>query len=277
MSHEQYQEGSSTTPAGLRTPSRLSKRPRYTLDGAEPPFDTLLSPVANEHQDETNAEDDEHEDDEPRHDQREQFAGEKRGPSTEAGSYSSPAIQKELADVRRLVKAFDAIDRSLSETREKLKMFHKTADETNALLDMWVRVLSQAEHTQALLHDPEWEGKSWEDARVRAQEETRAHYQRALDEANRRHSINSLHNRLLAGQNKNGTSYSANSANDGNSDASPLNIETPSTAASSSTATGMGTGTVTSTGTRRLGSLYSQGGNNNSNNKSKLGTRRRVP
>lgn len=40
-------------------------------------------------------------------------------------------------------------------------MFHKTADETNALLDMWVRVLSQAEHTQALLHDPEWEGKSW--------------------------------------------------------------------------------------------------------------------
>lgn len=122
MSHEQYQEGSSTTPAGLRTPSRLSKRPRYTLDGAEPPFDTLLSPVANEHQDETNAEDDEHEDDEPRHDQREQCAGEKRGPSTEAGSYSSPAIQKELADVRRLVKAFDAIDRSLSETREKLKV-----------------------------------------------------------------------------------------------------------------------------------------------------------
>lgn len=40
-------------------------------------------------------------------------------------------------------------------------MFHKTADETNALLDMWVRVLSQAEHTQALLHDPEWEGKGW--------------------------------------------------------------------------------------------------------------------
>ncbi|KAF9305439.1 hypothetical protein BGZ74_010203 [Mortierella antarctica] len=276
MSHEQYQEGSSALAAGLRTPSRLSKRPRYTLDGAEPPFDTLLSPPANQHEadpEEAN-EDDEHEDeDEARHDQRKQqftttTTTEKRGQpaSSEAGSYTSPAIQKELTDVRRLVKAFDAIDRSLTETREKLKMFHKTADETNALLDMWVRVLSQAEHTQALLHDPEWEGKSWEDARIRAQEEKRAVYQRALDEANRRHSINSLHNRLLANQGKGNNSGS--SANDSGSNASPLNIETPST----------GTATATiAAGARRLGSLYSQGGGNSNSNKSKLGTRRRVP
>lgn len=132
MSHEQYQEGSSAAlPAGLRTPSRLSKRPRYTLDGAEPPFDTLLSPPTNqlEADSEEANEDDEHEDDEDaRHDQREQFTTtEKRQPSSsEPGSYTSPAIQKELADVRRLVKAFDAIDRSLTETREKLKVTRKS-------------------------------------------------------------------------------------------------------------------------------------------------------
>ncbi|KAG0029055.1 hypothetical protein BGZ81_004175 [Podila clonocystis] len=275
MSREQNQGGSSTAlPAGLRTPSRLSKRPRYTLDGAEPPFDTLLSPPANQHEadsEEAN-EDNEHEDDEGRHDKREHFTTtEKQSqPSSETGSYTSPTIQKELADMRRLVKAFDAIDRSLTETREKLKMFHKTADETNALLDMWVRVLSQAEHTQALLHDPEWEGKSWEDARIRAQEEKKAVYQRALDEANRRHSINSLHNRLLANQGK-GNSVGAN---DGGGNASPHDNDTPSTGVSTAAASAA---TATAVGTRRLGSLYSQGAGNSNSNKSKLGTRRRVP
>ncbi|KAK3817540.1 MAG: hypothetical protein J3Q66DRAFT_340194, partial [Benniella sp.] len=46
------------------------------------------------------------------------------------------------------------MDLSMTETRDKLK----TTDETNALLDMWIRVLSQAEHAQNLLLDPAWEG-----------------------------------------------------------------------------------------------------------------------
>ncbi|KAF9119549.1 hypothetical protein BGW39_000230, partial [Mortierella sp. 14UC] len=70
------------------------------------------------------------------------------------------SLLTELEETRRLVKTFDAIDTSMAEARDKLKTFYKTADETNTLLDMWIRVLSQTEHTQKLLQDPAWEGQT---------------------------------------------------------------------------------------------------------------------
>ncbi|KAF9429860.1 hypothetical protein BGZ94_009188 [Podila epigama] len=118
------------------------------------------------------------------------------------------SVQKELDETRRLVRAFGALDASMTEAREKLR----TADETNALLDMWIRVLAQTEQTNTLLNDPAWEGRSWEEARIRDQEERKATYQRALDEANRRQSINSVHGRLLAKQASNSSSLGSNNS-----------------------------------------------------------------
>ncbi|KAF8932832.1 hypothetical protein BGZ58_006770 [Dissophora ornata] len=97
------------------------------------------------------------------------------------------SIQRELDETRRLVKTFDAIDTSMTEARDKLKTFYKTADETNTLLDMWIRVLSQTEHTQKLLQDPAWEGYNMEEARYRENQERRAAYQQAMEEANNHH------------------------------------------------------------------------------------------
>ncbi|KAK3817547.1 MAG: hypothetical protein J3Q66DRAFT_369382 [Benniella sp.] len=58
-------------------------------------------------------------------------------PQHAEGEERGSAIQSELETTRRLVKTMEATDLSMAETREKLKTFYKTADETNALLDMW--------------------------------------------------------------------------------------------------------------------------------------------
>ncbi|KAK3817495.1 MAG: hypothetical protein J3Q66DRAFT_400838 [Benniella sp.] len=63
--------------------------------------------------------------------------------------------------MKRLVKMIEAMDLSMTETREKLKTFYKTADETNALLDMWIR----------------------EESRHRENQERRAAYQQAMESA----------------------------------------------------------------------------------------------
>lgn len=34
----------------------------------------------------------------------------------------------------------------------------QTVDQTEHLLDLWTSILSQAEHTQRLLDNPEWQG-----------------------------------------------------------------------------------------------------------------------
>ncbi|KAK3821746.1 MAG: hypothetical protein J3Q66DRAFT_398762 [Benniella sp.] len=76
----------------------------------------------------------------------------------------------------------EAMDLSMTETREKLK----TAEETNALLDMWIRVLSQAAHTQKLLLDSAGEGYNIEESRHRENKEQRAAYQQGMESANSR-------------------------------------------------------------------------------------------
>ncbi|KAG0242075.1 hypothetical protein BGW41_004891 [Actinomortierella wolfii] len=103
------------------------------------------------------------------------------------GASTGISIAQELADAKRMVQAFDAIDSSMTEAREKLKIFYKTADETNTLLDMWIRLLSQTEHTLNLLQDPDWEGKTKEEIQAQEAMEKRS----AIEEAIRRETMSS--------------------------------------------------------------------------------------
>ncbi|KAF9940857.1 hypothetical protein BGZ65_005880 [Modicella reniformis] len=177
-------EHNTAIPIGLRTPSR-SKKPRYTV---ETDAFSLYSARSNDQyldlesgQDpiqEMNSQD-----------QQEEEVQEEVGEG-------DPLIQSELEETRRLVKAIDTIDLSMTETRDKLKTFYKTADETNTLLDMWIRVLSQAEHTQKLLLDPAWEGYNIEESRYRESQERRAAYQQAMEAANRRRSYINPNNHM---------------------------------------------------------------------------------
>ncbi|KAG0003963.1 hypothetical protein BGZ80_005711, partial [Entomortierella chlamydospora] len=175
--------------SGLRTPSRIGKRTRYNTD-AEP----LNASTDNEHQEQPqfNYHNENNENGNPPDSQSEEAAV----PTAATG----PSIQTELEQTKRLVSVFETIDLSMTEARDKLKTFYKTADETNTLLDMWIRVLSQTEHTQKLLQDPAWEGQYMEEARDREYQERRAAYQQAMEEANRGHSYrvspNVNHNNL---------------------------------------------------------------------------------
>ncbi|KAF9990652.1 hypothetical protein BGZ75_000469 [Mortierella antarctica] len=161
-----------------RTPSRLNKRSRYSMDqrGSYNPSssDGVTEQPDRQHQ--------------PR--DRSDLADAQEASLSLSGKTSGEtSVKSELEETRLLLKALDTIDTSMSEARDKLKTFYKTADETNTLLDMWIRVLSQSEHIQKLLQDPAWEGLNIEEARDREHQERRAAYQQAVEEANRRHSL----------------------------------------------------------------------------------------
>ncbi|KAI1295318.1 hypothetical protein EDD11_007867 [Mortierella claussenii] len=206
-----------------RTPSRINKRTRYNVDkGPVPSFDlTTLRDGDKESSLSQEPAKSRGQDGEELQEDQEASAGQKttmsgaavvrNGESGESGErpeVTGPSIQSELEETRRLVKAFDAIDASMTETRDKLKTFYKTADETNTLLDMWIRVLSQTEHTQKLLQDPAWEGQymeseienpsvsfglnqQQEEARDKEYQERKAAYQQAMEEASGTNNYNS--------------------------------------------------------------------------------------
>ncbi|KAF9116459.1 hypothetical protein BGX27_002491 [Mortierella sp. AM989] len=158
-----------------RTPSRIGKRTRYNTEPES--LDTSTDQEHHEQQNENNEND----------------------PAPQSGALptttvpTGPSIHSELEQTKRLVNVFDTIDLNMTEARDKLKAFYKTADETNTLLDMWIRVLSQTEHTQKLLQDPAWEGQSMEEARDKEYQERRAAYHQAMEEANhhRSHGVSS--------------------------------------------------------------------------------------
>lgn len=195
-------------PLGMRTPSRV-KRARYNVDPPEV--------YASEQQ-------------EQQQQQQQQRtvmstsvgaggAG-SRGTVLASSSYSQGSILTELEETRRLVRAFDAIDTSMNEARDKLKTFYKTADETNTLLDMWIRVLSQTEHTQKLLQDPAWEGQTMEEARDREHQERRAAYHLAIEEATRPQNTLTSNTNINTSHQGNPKSLSSSTSNVNNSSSS---------------------------------------------------------
>ncbi|KAG0362439.1 hypothetical protein BGZ54_008631, partial [Gamsiella multidivaricata] len=191
------QSNSSTTlPVGLRTPSRVGKRPRYNTDllssqGDSGPENSASVLGQSQGQEQEQDQQQRVEEDE----NREERVSEIRAESN-ATVISPPSVRTELEEIRQLNKAFETIDQSMTEARDKLKTFYKTADETNTLLDMWIRVLSQTEHTQKLLQDTAWDGYTMEEARYREHQERRAAYHQAMEEANRRHSLNYINHAM---------------------------------------------------------------------------------
>ncbi|KAF9437781.1 hypothetical protein BGZ76_011167 [Entomortierella beljakovae] len=148
-----------------QTPSRINKRTRYNTD-----VETLNATTNQEQQEQSQ--------------NNENGKANLESQPRVGGRATEPSIQTELDQTRRLIKVFEVIDSSMTEARDKLKTFYKTADETNTLLDMWVRVLSQTEHTQKLLQDPAWEGQTLEEIRDKEYQERRAAYHLAMEEEN---------------------------------------------------------------------------------------------
>ena len=100
------------------------------------------------------------------------------------------ALKREYQAVMKLNETFTAVNDNLIGAREKLqvgdflqvvsflysvgtgvwssvinpqfivKQFANTMDQTDTLLDIWIKILSQSLHTQRLLSDPSWQGQT---------------------------------------------------------------------------------------------------------------------
>ncbi|PWN97339.1 hypothetical protein FA09DRAFT_361163 [Tilletiopsis washingtonensis] len=86
-------------------------------------------------------------------------------PSSRAESAEARAAQ--LAELRRMNETFEAYERMLLESREQVETFSTRIAQTDALLDMYIDLLRQADRTQRLLLDADWHGAT-EDAAAHA-------------------------------------------------------------------------------------------------------------
>ncbi|RUO95495.1 DASH complex subunit Duo1-domain-containing protein [Jimgerdemannia flammicorona] len=97
-----------------------------------------------------------------------------------------PARLKELETVKKLNMSMHKINTNLEAAREKLQQFSRTVDQTDQLLDLWISILSQSEHTKRLIDNPSWEGAVTDKIKIRQEEEQR---QREREERERQARI----------------------------------------------------------------------------------------
>ncbi|KAK3817548.1 MAG: hypothetical protein J3Q66DRAFT_369385 [Benniella sp.] len=115
-------------------------------------------------------------------------------PQHAEGEGRESAIQSELETMRQLVKTMEATDLSMTETREKLKTFYKTADETNALLTCgFVYCHKRNMHKTASGSCLGRIQYRKEESRHRENQERRAAYQQAMESANSRRRSYGVH------------------------------------------------------------------------------------
>ncbi|KAG9302525.1 hypothetical protein G9A89_007229 [Geosiphon pyriformis] len=81
------------------------------------------------------------------------------------------ALQQEYNDLIEINRIFSKVNENLDQTRNKLRRFTSTVEQTDKLLDLWINILSQSVHTQHVLSDPSWEGMTTERKRIVEEEE----------------------------------------------------------------------------------------------------------
>ncbi|KAI9229484.1 MAG: DASH complex subunit Duo1-domain-containing protein [Piptocephalis tieghemiana] len=79
-------------------------------------------------------------------------------------------LESELEDIRQLDSAIVGMTENILVCKEHLAKVSHTARETDALLERWSALFSQMQHTQSLLLDTRWQGKS-QDEQDEAQEQ----------------------------------------------------------------------------------------------------------
>ncbi|EPE05980.1 dash complex subunit duo1 [Ophiostoma piceae UAMH 11346] len=80
------------------------------------------------------------------------------------------ALQRELDGVRQINKVIEGVIGTLEQSRGNMKTVAQTVGNASALLSTWTRLLSQTEHNQRLLLDPQWKGATNDLAELEAEE-----------------------------------------------------------------------------------------------------------
>lgn len=103
-------------------------------------------------------------------------------------------LRAELEKVRQVNKVIEGVTASLTKARDNMETVNRTVNNASTLLATWTRILSQTEHNQKLILNPNWHGASQdiedmehEDLRRQQEAERRAmEEQRRRDDAQRR-------------------------------------------------------------------------------------------
>ena len=93
-----------------------------------------------------------------------QDGGEHRAPATgsdseeDAFAAHEAALRRELASLHSMNQVISGITASLEKAKSNMDTVAATVDNASTLLNTWTRVLSQTEHNQRLILNPNWHG-----------------------------------------------------------------------------------------------------------------------
>ncbi|KAF2871824.1 DASH complex subunit Duo1-domain-containing protein [Massariosphaeria phaeospora] len=98
------------------------------------------------------------------------------------------ALRKELETVRNVNKVIEGVVESLQKAKDNMDTVSRTVNNASTLLQTWTRILSQTEHNQRLILNPQWQGATQDLVDIQDEEVQRQHYaeRRAAEEQSRR-------------------------------------------------------------------------------------------
>ncbi|KAF2791217.1 hypothetical protein K505DRAFT_309946 [Melanomma pulvis-pyrius CBS 109.77] len=101
------------------------------------------------------------------------------------------ALRKELESVRNVNRVIEGVVESLEKAKSNMGTVSRTVHNASTLLQTWTRILSQTEHNQRLLLNPQWQGASQDLIDIQDEEAQRQHaaQRRAADDQARREAI----------------------------------------------------------------------------------------
>ncbi|KAK5061269.1 hypothetical protein LTR84_007811 [Exophiala bonariae] len=97
-------------------------------------------------------------------------------------------LRRELENIRKVNEAIEGVIESLGKAKANIKAVNTTVSAASTLLNTWTRILSQTEHNQRLILDPNWHGATQDIANIEqeATEKQRAAARQEAEELERR-------------------------------------------------------------------------------------------
>ncbi|CAI6340105.1 unnamed protein product [Periconia digitata] len=98
------------------------------------------------------------------------------------------ALRRELESVRNVNKVIEGVVESLEKAKNNMDTVSHTVHNASTLLQTWTRILSQTEHNQRLILNPQWQGATQDLADIQDEEAQRQHAaeRRAAEEERRK-------------------------------------------------------------------------------------------
>ncbi|KAI5858559.1 DASH complex subunit Duo1-domain-containing protein [Tricharina praecox] len=108
-------------------------------------------------------------------------------PTAEADSSRDDALRAELRGVQQVNGVIEGVLSSLGKAKDNMETVSSTVENANNLLNLWIKILSQTDHTQRLLQSRHWEGASKELENIQAETQAKQReVQRRAEEARER-------------------------------------------------------------------------------------------